>query len=78
MSRKFLTPVNLPHGSSLPSTGTEGDLFYKTDDDKVYSYNGTAWVAVSGGEAYANIDGGTSSSVYGGVPEVDGGNASSF
>jgi hypothetical protein len=48
LSRKFLTPVNLPHGSTLPAVGSTGDLFFKTTDKKVYTYDGTSWVAASG------------------------------
>lgn len=44
MSRKFLTPVNLPSGTDLPLSGRAGDLFYKLDDELIYAHNGTAWV----------------------------------
>lgn len=44
MSRKFLTPVNLPSGTVLPLAGRAGDLFYKLDDELVYVHNGTAWM----------------------------------
>jgi hypothetical protein len=43
MSKRFLTPVNLPGGTSFPSVGTVGDLFYRTDLGSLYAYNGTAW-----------------------------------
>lgn len=58
MSRRFLTPVNLPHGATLPAAGSAGDLFYKTTDNKVYTHNGTAWTAIqgSGGGASALSD----------------------
>lgn len=48
MSRRFLTPVNLPHGSTLPSVGVTGDLFFKTTDSTIYTYTGSAWTAVQG------------------------------
>lgn len=122
MSRKFLTPPNLPHGNTLPATGSIGDLFYKSDEEVIYSYTGTAWTAAVGpagptgptgatggtgaqgptgptgatgptgptgatgptgptgaaGEPYGNIDGGTSSSIYGGITSISGGTSGSF
>lgn len=47
MSRKFLTPVNLPSGANLPSVGSIGDLFFKTTDQKVYTYTNAGWTAGS-------------------------------
>ena len=49
MSKRFLTPINLPSGASLPSTGTLGDLFFKSDAKQLYTYDGTQWVVVEGG-----------------------------
>lgn len=48
MSRKFLTPPNLPHGTTLPTGGSTGDLFYKTDEEVIYTYSGSAWVVSAG------------------------------
>lgn len=48
MSRRFLTPVNLPKGNSLPLSGSAGDLFYKLDEQKIYVHNGTEWVIAQG------------------------------
>lgn len=48
MSRRFLTPVNLPKGNSLPSSGIAGDLFYRLSDLKIYVHNGTEWVIAQG------------------------------
>lgn len=48
MSRKFLTPPNLPHGTTLPTGGSTGDLFYKTDEEVIYTYSGSAWVTAAG------------------------------
>jgi hypothetical protein len=47
LSKKFLTPVNLPSGDNLPSVGSIGDLFFKTTDQKVYTYTNTGWIAGS-------------------------------
>ena len=44
MSKKFLTPVGLPTGNTLPSVGSAGDLFFKADEQKVYVHNNTGWV----------------------------------
>lgn len=54
MSKKFLTPVNLPKGNILPSVGSAGDLFYKLDEQSIYAYNGSNWVT---GGAVSNISG---------------------
>lgn len=79
MSRKFLTPVGLPSGSSLPAAGSVGDLFFKTTDGVIYAHDGTTWVAQGGSSgANGNVDGGTSTSVYGGTTSIDGGEAGSF
>lgn len=78
MSRKFLTPVGLPSGSTLPSTGSAGDLFFKTTDATIYAHDGTTWVSQKGGAAGGNIDGGKANSVYGGTAPIDGGDAESF
>lgn len=48
MSRRFLTPVNLPKGTTLPSVGSAGDLFYKSDEQKIYVHDGSAWVLAQG------------------------------
>ena len=49
MSKKFLSPIKLAQGASVPASGSAGELFYNTTDLKVYSHNGTAWVATGGG-----------------------------
>ena len=49
MSKKFLTPVNLPSGDNLPSVGSIGDLFFKTTDQKVYTYTTSGWTAPNDG-----------------------------
>lgn len=48
MSRRFLTPPRLPSGTSLPSTGSAGDLFFKSDEAKIYVHDGTNWVIAQG------------------------------
>ena len=49
MSKKFLSPIKLAQGATVPSTGSAGELFYNTTDSKIYTHNGTAWVASGGG-----------------------------
>lgn len=53
MSRRFLTPVGLPSGATLPSVGSAGDLFYKLDEQAIYVHNGSSWVASQGSGASA-------------------------
>lgn len=48
MSRRFLTPPRLPSGTSLPSAGAAGDLFFKSDESKIYVHDGTTWVIAQG------------------------------
>ena len=48
MSRRFLTPPQLPSGTSLPSAGAAGDLFFKSDEAKIYVHDGTNWVIAQG------------------------------
>lgn len=48
MSRRFLTPPQLPSGTSLPSAGAAGALFFKSDESKIYVHDGTTWVVAQG------------------------------
>ena len=48
MSRRFLTPPQLPSGASLPSVGAAGALFFKSDESKIYVHDGTTWVIAQG------------------------------
>jgi hypothetical protein len=43
MSKKFLSPVGLPHGSAFPATAHIGDMFFKDDELRLYLYDGLAW-----------------------------------
>ena len=47
MSKRFLVPPTLPSGTSNPATGNVGDLFFRTDESKVYVYTSTGWIATS-------------------------------
>jgi len=38
----------LATGTSFPGAPTEMDMFYRSDEHKVYFYNGTSWVDISG------------------------------
>lgn len=49
MSKRFLTPVNLPSGANLPLVGRTGDLFFRTTDSSLYVYTGLAWEVSQGG-----------------------------
>ena len=35
------------HGTDNPGSGTVGELFFNTTDDKLYVWNGSAWVDVT-------------------------------
>ncbi|MHA1290791.1 MAG: hypothetical protein ACTSPB_25690, partial [Candidatus Thorarchaeota archaeon] len=45
-------PATMPSGTSFPSYPRAGDLFYRTDEDRVYRYDGTSWkkIVVTTGE----------------------------
>ena len=49
MSKKFLTPVGLPSGNTLPSVGSAGDLFFKTNEQSIYVHTGSEWIISGGG-----------------------------
>lgn len=38
--------INLPSGTSYPGSPSDGDLFYRTDLNKTYRYDGTSWHAL--------------------------------
>jgi hypothetical protein len=86
LSRKFLTPIALPHGNTNPAVGTIGALFYRSDLNLLHIYTGSGWVPVGGGSDLTNIDGGVIGEglfLIGGQPSttsfsatVDGGSAS--
>ena len=46
MAKKFLTPIGVLAASSAPSDTLTGSLYYNTSDNKLYTYSGSAWVAV--------------------------------
>jgi hypothetical protein len=77
MSRRFLVPPTLPSGTSNPASGFVGDLFFRTDEEKIYVYTATGWVIASGG-GLSDLDGGSANTTYLATQAVDGGNASDF
>ncbi len=48
MARRFLTPVGLPSGATLPASGSPGDLFFKSDEDAIYVYSNSDWLSTKG------------------------------
>lgn len=48
MSRKFLSPLGLLAKSTDPASGSIGDTYYNTGDNKVYTYNGSSWEVTLG------------------------------
>ena len=71
MSKKALVPVNVLAKGSAPSGQHAGDLYFDTTDESLYTYTGSTWSAVSGGD----IDGGTAVAVYTGTTVINGGSA---
>ena len=57
MSRRFLTPVNVLHLASAPSSASTGDLYFNTTEDLLYTFNGTTWVVSSGLQGVTGLQG---------------------
>lgn len=69
---------------TAPSTGTEGDIWFESDTGRTFMYytdsNSSQWIEVGhasdfGNDSARNIDGGTSSTNYGGLLTLDGGSS---
>jgi len=59
-----------------PVSPAAGNLWFSTDEGSLYVYYDSFWVDISdggGGAFYLNADGGTPTSVYGGISPIDGG-----
>ena len=76
-----MTAINFPDSPSV------NDTF--TSNNRTWTWTGTVWLSSgtvgntgptgptgASGEAYANIDGGSASSNYGGITAIDGGTSS--
>ena len=49
---------DLDSGVAFPGAPAEKDMFYRTDEHRMYFYNGTAWVDISGaGHSFTELDG---------------------
>jgi len=65
--------LRLPQGASLPGSGDEGDIFWDTDDDNLYVYDGASWYqvfesfTVAGDSGSDTISGGDTLTVTGGT-----------
>jgi len=42
-----VTNLTVPTGVTFPANESEGEMFFRTDLDILYLYDGTSWVAVS-------------------------------
>lgn len=40
--------MGLPSGNAFPGAPADGDIYYRTDEDIVYVYDGAAWAVISG------------------------------
>lgn len=49
MSRKFLSPVNLLHLASDPSSGSDGDIYFNTGSNVIKVYYSSAWHELTAG-----------------------------
>jgi hypothetical protein len=66
MSKRFLTPVNLPSGANLPSVGSIGDLFFRTTDGAVYAYTASGWISYAGRTTLSSLEDVSASTPLGG------------
>lgn len=86
MAKKFLTPIGLPSGTSNPVSADEGELFYRSDLNAIYIFDGSSWNPQADSATVTNIlveyglltgDGGStesatpSATISGGVPSTD-------
>ena len=62
LSRSYLLDVPtaltggiLPNGTSFPSAPTLYQLFYRSDEDKVYFWNGANWLRLSMLDSSSNL-----------------------
>jgi hypothetical protein len=55
MAKKFLTPVGLPSGSVNPGVASEGELFYRSDLNAIFMFNGTDWAPQADASTVFNI-----------------------
>lgn len=50
-----ITNITVPSGITFPTNDNIGELFYKTDEDKLYVRNNSTWIALLVGTA-SNAD----------------------
>lgn len=55
MARKFLTPIGLPTGTSNPQSAAKGELFYRSDLNAIFIFNGTDWAPQADATTITNI-----------------------
>lgn len=48
--------IILPQGTSTPTGSTEGQIFWDTDDDSLYIWNGSSWANASLSDAFTIIN----------------------
>lgn len=48
MAKRFLSTINLPKLASDPVSGSEGEIYYNTESDKIRFYNGSSWADLTG------------------------------
>lgn len=51
MAITHLTPIRLPNLSAAPGSPAAGTIYFDTDDNAPYIYNGSTWVAMSAASA---------------------------
>ena len=55
MAKKFLTPIGLPSGTSNPASAEEGELFYRSDLNAIFIFDGTSWNPQADSTTITNI-----------------------
>ena len=62
--------LGLPRDTSFPVSPNQGDIFYRSDEDKAYTYTGAAWVVASPVTLQTAYEGGNSIQMTAGEGDI--------
>ena len=71
MAKRFLTGLRLLNLPLDPESGSEGEVYFNTNDYAIKLYANNAWTHAN--DSNKNLDGGNPSSVYSGTNNINGG-----
>ena len=67
-----ITNLTIPTGTSFPANDNVGEMFYRTDEDKLYVRNNTEWVVAGGSATVGTISSIGSTTIPDGNLQCDG------